>query len=215
MRFIFSGALQEVLRQYHEKADLTKVPLRLDVIRDIIQNLAGFNAIAWQEVDVESQNLLGYVKFHYQVPKNIRTNEPPTAATIRFSSKLNLCWQRFVICKEMFHCLIDDETELVSDTKTLVKLTEDLATRMAALDTGIDGPMLTEGIAEILALEMLFPLELRQHHIADFRANKISAYQLALRYRIPEIYAEFGMLQSRLDWMQNKVRKGKLITLSS
>jgi hypothetical protein len=209
-----SNSVFDILSEYKQTApmsgsSLENVPIEVDILKPIFTKKSDLKTISWKEVDVTTPHVLANVKFYYPVPINIRTNEPPTTAIIHFKTELNLCHRRFVITKEMCHCLIDNSDEFrVLSTSTLTKLIEGLASSMP-----INGDLrlASEHLAEMMAIEILFPLEMRLSHIDQYRDGKISDNNLALRYRIPVEYAEIGMYQSYIDKFSSK--RTKLITL--
>lgn len=54
-------------------------------------------------------------------------------------------------------------------------------------------------MAEAVAVELLMPLELRQHHLPAYRAGKLSDGELALRYWIPPYFVELAMSESYME----------------
>ncbi len=198
---ILGKVRSEILDAYKQLDDLAEVPISVEVIRDIIKGRCGLKTITWLAVEADTPNVLGSVKFRYPVPVTMRTNEEPTTAIISFRSDLNFCWQRFVICKELCHCLVDTEADRVSSLAGLLQLAQGLASKITIPGTG-NGPLQSEIWAELLAIELLFPYELRKTHIADLKAGNIVPHNLALRYRIPDEYAEFGMFDDVLNFME-------------
>jgi hypothetical protein len=191
--------IKEILDEYKKRADFEEVPLDVEILRDIIRDRAGLKTLHWEAVGVNTENLYGYVKFYYPVPAHIRTIEEPTTAIIRIKESLNYCWKRFVLCKEMCHCLIDLSNEdRVFQEAEFMKLLEGLSSGII-IPFG-NGPIATESLAEIMALELLYPLELRKSHLSMVRSSEVSPYALALRYRLPQEYAEFGMHETYLEF---------------
>jgi len=163
-------------------------------------------------VDVKTEEILGYVKFYYPVPANIRTIEDPTTAIIYYRKDLEEDLRRFVICKELCHCLIDNsDATRVSNATDLKNLLQGLASGIGKITD--EGPMDSEKTAEILALEILCPAELRSVHAPELRAGKISIEQLAKRFLVPVDYLEFGMYDSYLRAIL-QVRHGQLVPIA-
>ncbi len=166
--------------------------------------------IVWEAYDFPARNIAAQVSF-YQAPLGLYAGDGDYAR-IQYSAGLNFCWQRFAVCKEMFHCILDaDADNRVTGMDTLLKLSELLVSEASATLEEF-APHDTEQIAEILALETLFPLELRGYYKEDYNAGLITDHQLALRYRIPEEYARIGMYSNYIKGMEN-LRDGWLITL--
>lgn len=206
---VIANVVHDVMLEYSKRTDFSEVPIEIKFLRDIIRERSALTTLDWQLVKVKTKNVLGQVKFYYSEPTGIRTNEPPTTAIIRFSESLNWCWQRFVVTKEMCHCLIDCDEDRVWNTDLLKKLAENLASKfsIAALR---DKPLLSEHLAEMLALELLFPYELRRGFVTALKDGKITPYQLALRFRIPEQYAELSMYDHYMKFI-GETRGDKLI----
>lgn len=190
----------EILEEYKKIANFEEVPISVDILRDIIKQRCNLRSISWQAVVAETPNILGSVKFRYPVPVSQRTNEEPTTAIVLVREDLNFCWCRFVICKEMCHCLVDARDDRVSSVSALRDLAQGLASKVTIPGTG-NGPLESELWAELLAIELLFPYELRKTHRQALKDGTITPYTLALRYRIPREYAELGMFDNVLDLM--------------
>lgn len=169
----------------------------------MIEERGYVDRIIWEEFHYNSKFILAVIKT-YEEALGVYAGDGKYAR-IQFSSSLNFCWRRFVVLKEMYHCMLDmTDAERVSTPDGLMRLAEQLVA--PGLDVEVAGfeAFETESIAEVLALETLFPLELRQYHSKDFEDGNITAYQLALRYRIPELYVEYGMhphyMQAINEW---------------
>lgn len=195
----FPKLINGIHDEYAAVATLEELPVSVDILRDIIAARSELNTIAVREVDVETSNLLGQIRFYYPTPTGIHINESPTSAVITVKEDLNFCWKRFVICKELCHCLIDNDGERVTTEDGLMTLLEGLASKINLEKEG--GPLHSEQLAEILALELLYPMKFRRSHIEGFRKGKITAHNLALRYRIPAQFAEFGMYDTYFNAM--------------
>lgn len=199
-----------VLAEYHATHDLRDVPILVDHLRPMMEQRGFADRIVWEEYDFPAKNIAAMVSF-YQAAMGtyIRIGD---YARIQFSKYLNLCWQRFAVCKEMYHTILDaGQATRVTDMAGLHKLSESLVsyatTRMSDFP-----PYDTEGEAEILALETLFPLELRLHHKKAYDEGLVTDYQLALRYRIPEEYARMGMYVNYISSIE-RARMGTLVKL--
>lgn len=202
--------LPSILTQYHERHDLTLVPVLVDHLRPMIEERGFADRIVWEAYDFPATNIAAQVSF-YQAALGLYGGDGDYAR-IQFSSSLNFCWQRFAVCKEMFHCILDDDAgNRVTGMEGLMKLSEHLVSEAsAALESY--APHDTEQFAEILALETLFPLELRLQHKEGYEAGLITDHQLALRYRIPQDYARVGMYSNYIKRMEG-LREDTLIHL--
>lgn len=203
------NTLRSILKQYHAEHDLSLVPVQVDLLKPMFEQRGYADRIVWEAYDYPDKNIAAQVSF-YKAAMGLYSGEGDYAR-IQYSGHLNLCWQRFAVCKEMFHCILDDGDEArTSSISDLMKLSELLvsgaASRLAQFK-----PHSTEQDAEILALETLFPLELRLSHREEYDEGLITDYQLALRYRIPEEYARMGMYEHYLTMIQNL--RGELVEI--
>jgi hypothetical protein len=199
-----------ILSAYHSKHDLTQAPVKIDDLKPIFEERGYIDRIIWEEYDNPVKNIAAQIGF-YKASLGIYKGDGDYAR-IQFSSSLNMCWKRFAICKEMYHCLIDNNsTARITNTTDLMKLAEFLVRNEPSVIEHFE-PHDTEQLAELLALETLFPMELRQHHKADYDAGSITAHQLALRYRIPETYTEIAMYPNYFASVQLR-RQGKMLEI--
>jgi Zn-dependent peptidase ImmA (M78 family) len=97
-------------------------------------------------------------------------------------AEMNLCWRRFVLCKELFHVVLDEDryrtTEIYSHVEEVV------ATLFEPTSAGPGA--VSEALAEIAAMEFLFPYADRIQipgPILDYHA-------IAERYKVPQVLIE-------------------------
>lgn len=97
---------------------------------------------------------------------------------------LNNCWKRFVLCKELFHIVLDSEE---SRNPSLEEHLDDFFGGVTNLEHRASTVSArTEYLAEFAAMEFLFPYAER---VSLLSGNKdISA--IAERYKIPRYFAE-------------------------
>jgi len=194
----FFDPVDLVLSQYHAAHDLKKVEISVDKLRPIFEQNGYVDRIYWEKINLETQFILAQIKT-YDIPSSLYGNHD-TYARIQYSRALNYCWTRFVLCKEMYHCMIDrPEANRTRNTDDLILLSDHLTNSFLEVladeqeDTDTFLPMDTEKSAEIMALETLFPIELRTHHCEAYDKELITDYQLALRYKIPQNYIQLAM----------------------
>lgn len=197
----FFKHVDTILQKYHETHDMTNVPISVDKLRPIFQELGYIDRIIWEEVDFESKFILAQIKT-YKQSMGVYAGVGDYAR-IQITSGLNYCWKRFIICKEMYHCILDEPQEnRVRSFKDLYKLSDYFTNSFLnviadEMEEEEDFPPFeTEEIAEIMAIETLFPIELRRTYCDDFDSGKITARQLSLRYRIPIEYIYTSMIDS-------------------
>lgn len=111
-----------------------------------------------------------------------------TIVEIRYAKHLSECWRRFVVCKELCHALDADEgTHSVTD-RSIDRLINKFALRSTKTETtGRSSPEFqAELLAEIGALELLCPIELRKELSSS---NDCSCDSLCDKFGIPSEYS--------------------------
>ncbi|MDN7805428.1 ImmA/IrrE family metallo-endopeptidase [Burkholderia gladioli] len=103
----------------------------------------------------------------------------------------NYCWKRFVLCKELFHVILDDDEYRSMELGNLVdEYINALPQPIAA-----NPPVAHELVAEICAMEFLFPYAER---LALSQAQTDAA-DIAERYKVPRVYVERYLSQRYMD----------------
>lgn len=100
-------------------------------------------------------------------------------ATILYSSSLNVCWSRFVVCKEAAHLLIGNDDNYTSDPVSLVEGLID------AVLPGIDDEIDAEYLAQYCAMELLIPAVAREE-LYGMENQGFSNYEIAFEFKVPE-----------------------------
>lgn len=109
-------------------------------------------------------------------------------------SGMTNCWNRFALCKELFHVILDEESVR---NKTLQVHLQDFKASM--MDASVDGSesSASEMLTEFAAMQFLFPYAKRLKVIEEFeeRASKGEAKKdiyknIAEIFRIPRLYVE-------------------------
>jgi hypothetical protein len=195
---IFSEIIPFILGRYQTAHGLRNVPLKVDYLRQMIEDKGCVDRIIWERFEFDSRIVIAKVEF-YRASLGVYAGQGDYAK-VQYSSSLNFCWQRFVVLKEMYHCILDsDQGNRITNIADLLKLGEMLVSDVFA-SIGNFPPVVTEHFAEIAAVETLFPIELRSIHKDDYDAGRLSDYELALRYRIPERYIRFAMLEGYYEY---------------
>lgn len=109
-------------------------------------------------------------------------------------SNLNYCWQRFVLCKELFHVLLDaPEYRSMSIYEHL----EEVKTTFPLIDSRPGPSAVCEAMAEIAAMEFLFPYEAR---VVELAQNPSPDYlAIAQKYKIPQVFVEEFLSPSYME----------------
>lgn len=106
----------------------------------------------------------------------------PDRAVIRFSSELNTCNQRFSSTKEMAHLVIDTKESHIDDCLRLISNLIDPS--IAAIVKNED--LQSEFLAEMVAVELLMPFEMRDRYIAEIAGKRTTPFEIADRHKIPQ-----------------------------
>lgn len=98
-------------------------------------------------------------------------------AEIQISDKLNNCWSRYVLAKELSHLIID---------KTPDNFTTDADLLVNWIVSGVKGSELavikSEHVAATLAAEILVPYHQSKEELKN---SDITSYSLAIKYQVP------------------------------
>lgn len=104
---------------------------------------------------------------------------------IHVRSSLSDYWRRFTVVKELCHVLLDSDGDFSTDVVSTIS--ELLA--FQSLDGDESAVLRSEKLAEIMALELIYPIEFRAEDRAFLDAGgKISA--LAEKRKVPPIWLE-------------------------
>lgn len=105
-------------------------------------------------------------------------------ADIVLAKGLNHCWQRYTICKELFHLLIDDEKYRNLD---IFAHSEAVTISYSLDDSRPDLGVAAEFLAEVAAMEFLFPYAQREQQMRSGQPNYPA---IAQQYRIPQLLVD-------------------------
>lgn len=103
---------------------------------------------------------------------------------ILFANHLNRCWRRFVLCKEMMHLLIDCDD--YRNPQIFAHLQE-ISLHFPIDDSRPSKPVVAEFLAEVAALEYLFPYKIRSEILAQ---GNVNFQAVAEQYRVPVLFVE-------------------------
>lgn len=197
MSFDAGAAIEKILELYSSEKSLGDVPIEVERIRRLVCGYSQVDRIDVQNFKYETRHLIAQVQFMREADGLYK--DTSMHASIYFSASLNECWRRYVVCKEIMHCVLDDtdakRTGSVEDVKLLG---ESLVNRAVAV-LSKNEPFYTEIFAEILATEILFPVEIRESYVDDYRANRLTDMQIALRLKIPESIVRSALTPLYMD----------------
>ena len=205
-------AVSSILRQYNEEHSIdsaAEFPIRTKLLHPYIEERGVVDQINIFEADIQSEKIVALIQ------KYKGQSSPYSGmldlANIYYAKNFNVCWRRFGVCKEMYHCMIDrsdaDRTASIESLQTLLEL---LATDTTAI-TGEFPPFEREQEAEFLAVETLFPVEYRQPYIKTPPSTHEEYISLANKFRIPVRYVFFACQPS---YVRNVTQlRGRLLDL--
>lgn len=110
------------------------------------------------------------------------------AYDICVARNLNHCWSRFVFCKELFHVVMDREESRNMD---IPKHVEAFTVPFPGGEDNAPEPTIavqSEFLAEIAAMEFLFPYRRRVEELNG--PNKTDSMAIAEKYKVPLVYVE-------------------------
>ncbi len=170
-------------RLYAYAASQESAPLLIEGLIDAeVIRLSAQDRILYTPVDLDPEISLGHVK-QYRQSGGVYDQDPEWVTEIRYYEKLNMCWRRFVCCKELMH-VFDTPGERVDSAIKFDQLLEELASPPLLSDAS---PMyLSENRTKWMALAILCPLPLREHYRGRWLDGEMSDYDVALELRIPE-----------------------------
>jgi Zn-dependent peptidase ImmA (M78 family) len=114
---------------------------------------------------------------------------------VLFVDGLNTCWRRYVVCKELFHIIIDLPEYRNMNIEQHV---QELTVAFPDDDSSPEKAAVAEFIAEIAAMEFLFPYAKRAQELAQ--AGGTADYAaIARKYRVPVLFVERYLSQ---EWMR-------------
>lgn len=183
--FLALKRIREIIDGEHESGTL---PYGVEEVRAAVVAHSALDYIEFIEFQDPDNPIIG----RYEKYSPITAYKPPsTYVEISYSSELNLCWRNFTVTKEMCHAFLDDDAMCVNDPAEVMVLINSLRSDIETKEllASVE-PFKSEKLAEVLALELLCPVEERAS-ISERRASgelDVSDMGLAIEYRIPVMY---------------------------
>ncbi|GGZ23238.1 hypothetical protein [Asticcacaulis endophyticus] len=163
--------IQEFVRTYVISPD--KIPVSIEDVQWAVEQKYGLK-IRKELVDFEAQHIRGMMERYEDGTANVFVREYQDA-----NKDINLYWHRFITLKEIVHLGIDEKEDWNPDgCFTLDELIKENGY------SGINKVMSetqSEHLAEIAAIELLYPFEFRASDIASGK----SVMQLSHEYQVP------------------------------
>ena len=168
--------LRDALKQYCLAPD--KLPVSLEDLSYAVEQLYELK-VRTQKVDVNTRYIRGAVEFY------------PDRIEIYLLSNLDNAAARFVFAKELGQLILKDAENVTDDPVALIDgLIQDQRLRGAAQARA---DVLSEQIAYIVAIELLFPFELRTHVRKRIEDGESTLADEATRLDIPEYVVELAI----------------------
>lgn len=176
--------IQEFVRSYVIAPD--KIPVSVEDIQWAIEQKYGLK-ITKELVDFTAVHIRGMIERYESGSANvfIRLNQD-------FDADVNRYWHRFIAVKEMAHLAIDEREDWNPDgCETIEELIK---------DHGFDGmrpaadEIQSEVLAELVAIELLYPMEFRQGDLDRGTVNPI----LAAEYQVPQYVIQRALAPSHM-----------------
>lgn len=169
-------------RLYDYSEGLRQRPIKVEGDLDTqVVHLTAQDRVDFIPVELDPEISLGHIK-QYRESRVVYDQEPIWVTSIRWHNKLNMCWRRFVCCKELMH-VFDSAEERVDTAIKFETLLNELELPPPPEQAS---PMyVSENRTKWMALCVLAPRPARAWAIEQLAAG-LSPYDVALALRIPE-----------------------------
>jgi hypothetical protein len=167
---------------YKFSAELKQYPIVIENVLDAkVAQFTSQDEIYYVPVDIDPEIYLGHIK-QYRISNGVYSDSK-SVTEIRYFKDLNMCWQRYVCCKELMHAF-DTDDERTSNFDRLLELMQE-----------IESPFPSDKQSEMfksetktmwMALAVLCPLPVRELLRPFWENGSKSDYEIALELRIPE-----------------------------
>ncbi|WP_426147191.1 ImmA/IrrE family metallo-endopeptidase [Polaromonas sp. DSR2-3-2] len=108
----------------------------------------------------------------------------PEKSVVLYAHYLNSCWERFTVCKELFHIVLDQDEYRTID---IFQHIQNIILAFPDDEASPTKPVICEILAEIAAMEFMLPYLRREQII---KVNGWSAMDIAQQYKIPCLLVE-------------------------
>lgn len=106
----------------------------------------------------------------------------------------NNCWRRFIVCKEVFHVVLDCEAYRNMDLEGHI---EEVTVAFPDLNSKPGAPVKVELLAELAAMEFLFPYACRLLELDG--PHKDNFFAIADKYKVPQVHVEKYLSKQYMD----------------
>lgn len=171
------------LKLYDFARNLRGYPIVLEGSIDLeAKRLSGQDELWYVPVVLDTDISYGHIK-QYHVPHGVYDADPTQVTEIRYHESLNVCWKRFVCCKELMH-VFDNAQEKTNSPERFRDLLSELETPLEAENSS--EMYRAESRAMWMALAILCPMPVYEARMPVWKAQKFS-----------ELCDRFGLTHSR------------------
>lgn len=111
----------------------------------------------------------------------------------------NPCWNRFTLCKELFHVLLDADEYRNINVDSQV---DEVMNTFYVNDSEPNQSATSEKLAEIAAMEFLFPYTSRK---IELQSDVLEFRQIAEKYKIPQVLVEQYLSTSYIEALNEAI----------
>ncbi|KAA0577669.1 hypothetical protein [Azospirillum sp. Sh1] len=189
-------SIRQLVRKSHVANTL---PYHIQPIRDSITQICNIDKISFIKFEEPDNPIIGrYLRYEGAMG----VYSAGTCVDVQYSSQLNYCWSRFVVCKEMCHALLDDMNNRVSSPNELLKLVDHLLLPETSREVFAAFPAFaSERLAALAALELLCPIEDRMIVSKKRQAGTVSDAKIAEDFRIPRVIIKTAFDPKYIDFV--------------
>ncbi len=171
--------------------DSGRIPVSVDDVEDVIRDMTNYEI---KRVEVKTPSDVVHVR-------GILERYADQKARIIIRHNQTEDWKRYVTVKELCHIALDEVEDLSTDgEKTIEKMiAEETLSKVAQINGTPVQPILpdnevqSERLAEIMAIEIMYPFSFRKKDLEDLKAGTVTITALALHFNIPEVMIARGL----------------------
>lgn len=164
---------------YQGNTDL--IPVSIDALSDVIAGKSGYT-IVMRDVAFEATYMFARCEKYGD-----------QRAEIDVRANLAEDWKRFVAAKELLHLVVDSDEDMSPyGDETLDKLVREGHIGVIS-QNGDDAPAQSELIAEVAAMELLYPIQCRVTDVKMLVDGTTTQQKLALHYGVPVNFVDTAL----------------------
>jgi Zn-dependent peptidase ImmA (M78 family) len=164
--------IRECITQYCLAPD--KIPVSRDDVAYAVRQVYGLQRVEYTLVPLRSNTWKGHIEFWEGWVK------------ILLNSEMNLAETRFTIVKELGHVVVRNADNKTEDVVALIEEMVLQAQPVFGIPPQPTPALLAENLAYYVAIELLFPFELRLADKAAIDSGATTLFKIAERLDIPE-----------------------------